>query len=204
MAPRQSKTAKRSMTQNKMRTVESEVFPDSHARNLLALQPKMTSKSKIHKPSKAAVKKQQFKTRLYGSNSRKEYCEDELDIPKLNMAVIPGVRPKSGKKGKKFVADNDSLLLTRLVKTISDKYDLVNESKLEKSRRLEEIRDLKRQEIERKEQEKLDKVDSKKKELKKKASLAKANRRKNDKEAQVAQAAQSVNESKPRKAVSFA
>ena len=47
MAPRQSKTAKRNKTQNKTRTVDSEVFSDSAAKNLLADQPKLTPKSKV-------------------------------------------------------------------------------------------------------------------------------------------------------------
>lgn len=181
MAPRQSKTAKRGKTQNKTRSVESEVFSDSKARNLMASQPKQTPKSITKKPSKAVVKKQQAKIRLYGAKSGKEYREDQLDIPTLNKAVIPGVKAKRGKKGKKFVDDNDTLTLNRLVQSINDKHDLVNESKLEKSRRLEDLRDLKRQELERKEQQKLDKLEGKKTELKSRASVARASRRKNAK-----------------------
>ena len=56
MAPRQSKTAKRNKTQNKTRTVDSEVFSDSAAKNLLADQPKLTPKSKVKKISKLALK----------------------------------------------------------------------------------------------------------------------------------------------------
>lgn len=181
MAPRQSQQAKRNKSQNKTRSVESEVTSDSKARNLLASQPKLTPKSKVRKLSLAQVKKQQAKIRLYGTKSGKEYREDQLNVPALNRAIIPGLKPKSGKKGKKFVGDNDSLTMNRLVKSINDKHDLVNESKLEKSRRLEELRDLKRQEIERKEQQKVDKVEGKKSELKNKANVARAARRKNAK-----------------------
>lgn len=181
MAPRQSKTAKRNKSQNGTRTIEPEVYSDSRAMNLLEDQPKPKQKSTVKKMSKLAVKKQQAKIRLYGANNGKDYREDQLDIPTLNRAIVPGVKAKRGKKGKKFVADNDSLTLNRLVKSINDKYDQVNESKLEKARRLEEIRELKRQEIERKEQEKIDKLEGKKKELRSKASVARSARRKNAK-----------------------
>lgn len=204
MAPRYSGQAKRNKSQNKTRTVEPEVFSDSKARNLLANQPKLTPKSKVKKLSKADIKKQQAKIRLYGATSGKEYREDQLDIPTLNKAIIPGAKVKKGKKGKKFVEDNDSLTMNRLVKSINDKYDQVNESKLEKSRRLEEIRELKRQEIERKEQQKIDKLENKKSELRSKASVARAARRKNSKARRQEEAAEVEPKDKKRKSVSFA
>ncbi|CAK7901092.1 60S ribosomal subunit assembly/export protein Loc1p [[Candida] anglica] len=203
MAPQQSKTAKRNKTQNKTRQVESEVTSDSVARNLMANPSKLTAKSKVRKPSKAAVKKQQAKIRLYGAKSGKEYREDQLEIPALNMAVTPGVKAKRGKKGKVFVGDHDSLTMNRLVKSINDKYDQVNESKLEKSRRLEELRELKKQEMERKEQQKIDKLEGKKDQLKNKASVARLARRKSAKAAKKAEDAGEV-DSRSRKSVSFA
>ncbi|CUM50747.1 unnamed protein product [Debaryomyces tyrocola] len=202
MAPRQSKTAKRSKVQNKTRSVESEVGSDSAARNLLMSQPKLTPKSIVKAPSKAAVKKQQAKIRLYGARSGKEYREDQLDIPALNKAITPGVKAKKGKKGKKFVGDNDALTLNRLVKSINDKYDQANESKLEKSRRLEEIRELKKQELERKEEQKENKLEGKKNEVKSKASLARANRRKSAKSQKNEESKAAGNKGK--KSVSFA
>lgn len=50
---------------------------------------------------------------------------------------------------------------------------------MEKDRRLEEIRELKRQEIERKEAAKQSQLEEKKDELKKKSSIARSMRRKN-------------------------
>lgn len=183
MPPIKSRNAKRKASAHEPKRIRSEVFSDSRASNQLATQPKLTPKSKVKKPTKQEVKKQQAKMRLYGARNGKEYREDQLNVPMLNKAVQPGVKPKLGKKGKVFVDDLDKLLLNRIVKSINDKHDLASESKLEKARRLEELRELKRKEIERKEQIKNDALESKKSEIRSKASLARAARRKNAKEA---------------------
>ncbi|SCU98093.1 LAMI_0F12992g1_1 [Lachancea mirantina] len=207
MAPRQSKAAKRSAKQNLTKEVTPEVFNDPEARNRLANQPRLTEKSAVSKPSKSKVKKDQRLSRLYGkkAGNNKTYSEKELNLPPLNRAIIPGVKTKRGKKGKSLVEDGDELLLNRLVTSIGDSIDQVTESRLEKSRRVEEIRNLKRQEIEKKEEAKKLQLDSKKDEIKKKASVARAMRRKNKKAIEKSNSNLATSEAKgPKKSVAFA
>jgi 60S ribosomal subunit assembly/export protein LOC1 len=181
MAPRQSKTAKRSAKQNGTREVQSEVFRDKQAQNRLAIQSNQTEKSKVRKPSKAAVKKEQALIRLYGKkNTKKVYDEKDLDLPVLNRAIMPGVKRPRGKKGKKFVNEDpeNQTQINRIISEIIIKDEKRDMSKLEKATKLEELRDLKRQEMEKKEQDKKDKLEDKKEEIKNKASKARNDRRK--------------------------
>ncbi|CAR28457.1 ZYRO0F04422p [Zygosaccharomyces rouxii] len=206
MAPKKSSGKKNAPSK---KVVTPEVFSDSQARNQLANVPKLTEKSKVKKPSKLAEKKEQSKARLYGGRKKtKTYDEKDLDLPSLNKAIIPGVKIKKGKKGKKFIDDHDHLKLNLLLKTIGDKYDDIDESKLEKARRLEEIREMRRQEIEKKESSKNEVLQDKKAELKRKASVARTQRRKQKRESErtveATETKQNTDVPKKKKKVSFA
>lgn len=203
---KQTKTAKRKVTMNSKREVTAEMSSDSQARNLMQNQPKLTPRSEKRALQGTKLKKHLRSAELYGTKKKaREYTEKELGIPTLNKAIVPGTIRKKGKKGKKFVADNDNILLQRLIKTINDDRDLVNESKLEKSRRLEEIRDLRRQEMERKEDEKKEKLENAKIGIKQKANLARAGRRKSAKDAKKAMEKEVMSGVKgKKKSVSFA
>lgn len=201
---KQTKAAKRKVTMNKTREVGPEITSDSHARNVLQNQPNLTAKAEKRVLKGKALKKHLRTTELYGSKKKQRvYTEKELGIPKLNKAVIPGTIVKKGKKGKKFLSDTDSTIMQRIIKQVNDDRDLVNESKLEKSKRLEEIRDLRRKEMEMREEEKKGKLETAKKNIKEKANLARAARRKSAKEAKK-EIKSSVNKEAKKKSVSFA
>lgn len=194
------------------REVAPEVFGDKQARNQLANAPEEEPRAANRARAKAArLAKEQRRALLYGTrkNLQKTYNERDLGLPVLNRAVLPGVRAPRGKKGKTFIDDHDTLLMSRLVKSIGDKQEQLTESRLERSQRLEEIRDLKRQEMERREAAKKDQLEDKKAEIRRKASLARSLRRKTKRNAhnadkEVAASTSSVTTTKKRKKVAFA
>lgn len=201
---KQTKSAKRKVSMNKTREVQPEMTSDSQARNVLQNQPNLTPKSEKRTLKGKALKKHLRTTELYGSKKKQRvYTEKELGIPKLNKAITPSAVIKKGKKGKKFIADTDSVVLQRIIKQVNDERDLVNESKLEKSKRLEEIRELRRKEMEMRENEKKDKLEDAKRNIKEKANLARISRRKNAKESKK-EMKHSVNKEAKKKSVSFA
>lgn len=197
---KQTKSAKRKNTMNKTREVEPEIRSDSQARNVLQNQPNLTPKAAKRAMRGKELKKHLRSTQLYGKKKQERvYTEKELNLPKLNKAVNPGSIVKKGKKGKKFVSDYDNTIMKRIIKQVNDERDLVNESKLEKSRRLEEIRELRKKEMEQREEEKKAKLEGVKANIKEKASLARSARRKSAKDAK-----KEIEKSVKKKSVSFA
>lgn len=143
---------------NAAKEIEQEVRTDSQSANLLA------SKSKNYVNSQnAKVKKTAAKSGPKDKKKKRVYTAEELGIPKLNKAIDPTAVKRKGKKGKKFV-DNNAML--RIVQSVNEKFDSDYASKLEKARQLEEIREAKRQEMERIDQEKEESLSKKKKEIK--------------------------------------
>ncbi|KAK8135839.1 60S ribosomal subunit assembly/export protein loc-1 [Apiospora sp. TS-2023a] len=98
---------------------------------------------------------------------KKTYSEKDLDIPKLNMITPVGVeKPKGKKKGKVFVDDRESMN-TILAMVQADKEGEI-ESKMIKARQMEEIREARRVEAEKKGGEKKAALDETKEGLRKK------------------------------------
>ncbi|KAI5921370.1 hypothetical protein F4810DRAFT_678711 [Camillea tinctor] len=104
---------------------------------------------------------------LLKKKKKKVYTEKELGIPQLNMVTPIGVtKPKGKKKGKVFVDDKESMS-TMLALVQADKKGEI-ESKMIKARQMEEIREARKLEAEKKGEERKAKLDETKESLRKK------------------------------------
>ncbi|KAL7823258.1 hypothetical protein V8C26DRAFT_385891 [Trichoderma gracile] len=132
--------------------------------------------SKSKKP-KGPVVSQQVKEKnralLMKRPKKKTYTAEELGIPTLNMITPVGVeKPKGKKKGKVFVDDKESM--TTILSLVQAEKEGHIESKIMKARQMEEIREARRLEAEKKSAEKKAKLEDTKE------SLRKKRKRKND------------------------
>ncbi|KAF4628072.1 hypothetical protein G7Y89_g10081 [Cudoniella acicularis] len=104
---------------------------------------------------------------------RRIYTEKELGIPVLNMITPVGVeKPKGKKKGKVFVDDRESMM-TILAMVNADKEGQI-ESKMMKARQMEEIREARKAEAEKRQEMRKSKLDEAKDGLRKKRKRAAA------------------------------
>lgn len=134
------------------------------------------SKSKSKKP-KGPVVSQQVKEKnralLMKRPKKKTYTAEELGIPTLNMITPIGVeKPKGKKKGKVFVDDKESM--TTILSLVQAEKEGHIESKMIKARQMEEIREARKVEAEKKAAEKKAMLEDTKE------SLRKKRKRKND------------------------
>ncbi|KAL2021497.1 hypothetical protein VTK56DRAFT_7130 [Thermocarpiscus australiensis] len=129
-------------------------------------------KSKSRSGSKAKIPATQVKGRpnlpgLAKKKKQRVYTEKELGIPELNMVTPVGVtKPRGKKKGKVFVDDKESMS-TILAMVQAEKEGQI-ESKLMRARQMEEIREARRIEAEKKEAERKAKLEDTKEALRKK------------------------------------
>ncbi|KAI1420633.1 hypothetical protein F5Y12DRAFT_106215 [Xylaria sp. FL1777] len=104
---------------------------------------------------------------LLKKKKKKIYTEKELGIPQLNMITPVGVtKPKGKKKGKVFVDDKESM--STILAIVQAEKDGQIESKMIKARQMEEIREARRVEAEKKDAEKKARLDETKESLRKK------------------------------------
>ncbi|KAL8908219.1 MAG: hypothetical protein Q9207_000940 [Kuettlingeria erythrocarpa] len=89
---------------------------------------------------------------------RRVYTEKELGLPKLNTITPVGVDPSKGKKrGKVFVDDQESMMTILAIVNASKEGQI--ESKIMKSRQMEEIRDARRKEAEARQEQRNSKLE---------------------------------------------
>ncbi|KFH47637.1 60S ribosomal subunit assembly/export protein loc-like protein [Hapsidospora chrysogenum ATCC 11550] len=128
--------------------------------------------SKPRKPGKpgpvsAVQLKEKNRAALLKKPKKKTYTDEELGIPKLNMITPVGVtKPKGKKKGKVFVDDKEGM--TTIMSMVQAEKEGQIESKMIKARQMEEIREARRVEAEKKESEKKSKLENVKESLRKK------------------------------------
>ncbi|KAL6856464.1 hypothetical protein J3F83DRAFT_752645 [Trichoderma novae-zelandiae] len=126
--------------------------------------------SKSKKP-KGPVVSQQLKEKnralLMKRPKKKTYTAEELGIPTLNMITPVGVeKPKGKKKGKVFVDDKESM--TTILSLVQAEKEGHIESKMIKARQMEEIREARKVEAEKKSAERKAKLEDTKESLRKK------------------------------------
>ncbi|KAL8742182.1 MAG: hypothetical protein Q9190_005296 [Brigantiaea leucoxantha] len=133
-----------------------------------------TKASKVHRAKAPPPKQQKTKPVLAPVKKKQRlYSEKELDLPRLNMITPVGVNlPQGKKKGKVFIDDQESMM-TILAIVNADKDGQI-ESKLMKSRQMEEIREARRKEAEARQEQKASKLENLK------VSLRRKRKRKND------------------------
>ncbi|KAK0635525.1 60S ribosomal subunit assembly/export protein loc-1 [Bombardia bombarda] len=98
---------------------------------------------------------------------KRVYTAKELGIPELNMITPVGVeKPKGKKKGKVFVDDRESM--STILAIVQAEKEGQIESKMIKARQMEEIREARKAEEEKKYQERKEKLEETKDSIRKK------------------------------------
>lgn len=133
------------------------------------------------------------------TKKKRVYTEKELNIPQLNGIVPAGIaKPKGQKKGKVFVDDPESMMA--IMSVVNAEKEGHIESKIQKARQWEEVREAKRKEMEKRSEEKKKKFEERKEGLK-----GKKGKRRHSDDARVAveEEDEKPKDKKARKRVSF-
>ncbi|KAI4282156.1 MAG: hypothetical protein L6R38_003136 [Xanthoria sp. 2 TBL-2021] len=158
------------------RTVRSK-FAASKSENSKGLKKSSLGSSGIKKskPSKGAKppppKQQKTKpTARPAKRKRRVYTEKELGLPKLNTITPVGVDlPKGKKKGKVFVDDQESMMTILAIVNANKEGQI--ESKMMKSRQMEEIREARRKEAEARQEQRHSKLEERKDSIRRKRKV---------------------------------
>ncbi|KAM5342470.1 hypothetical protein ACJ41O_013436 [Fusarium nematophilum] len=127
-----------------------------------------SKKQKGTPPSKQVKDKgREALLRKFKNPKKRTYTDKELGIPTLNTITPVGVvKPKGKKKGKVFADDTESM--STILSIVQAEKNGQIESKMIKARQMEEIRESRKVEAEKKEQERKDKLEDAKDALRKK------------------------------------
>lgn len=166
---------------------------------------RLPSKTKKAKPRKPTAKAIQQKSKSSTQSAKRKpphlrYTEKALNIPQLNGIRPAGVqKPPNAKKGKVFVDDKEQMN-TILAIVMAEKEGNI-ESKMMRARQLEEVREARKLEAEKRAESKKAGLEEKKKEIKDK----KRNRRHSNVDPAVTEDNKNkqLDVKKPRKRVSF-
>lgn len=132
----------------------------------------LSSKSKVHRPTKQIKTKSTAASlstaRAASKKKKRVYTDKELALPTLNMITPAGVvQPTRGKKkGKVFIDDRESMM-TILALVNAQKEGQI-ESKIMRERQLEEVREARRKEAEKRKDGKREILEGKMAEVKRK------------------------------------
>ncbi|GFF57660.1 60S ribosomal subunit assembly/export protein loc1 [Aspergillus udagawae] len=140
---------------------------DSGKSKPLSSASKVSKKNAKRPPPKEVKSKARTESSLLKKTKKREYTEEELNLPKLNMITPVGVvKPKGKKKGKVFVDDQEGMMT--ILAMVNAEQEGHIESKLQKARQLEEIREAKRKEAEARHAEKKNKLEEAKQSIRQK------------------------------------
>lgn len=136
--------------------VPSKTGPPSSAKAKSKSGPK--AKPTEHRPKPSSKDKKRIPP-------HKRYTEKELKVPQLNGIRPAGVqKPPNAKKGKNFVDDTESMNAI-MAMVMAEKEGNI-ESKMMRARQMEEVREARRLEAEKRAGEKRQKMDDRKQEIK--------------------------------------
>lgn len=131
---------------------------DSKKGKPLSSASKVSKKAGKRPPPQEVKSKARTEASQLKKTKKREYTEAELDLPKLNTITPVGVvKPKGKKKGKVFIDDEEGMA-TILAMVNAEKEGQI-ESKMQKARQLEEIREAKRKEAEARQAQKKNKLE---------------------------------------------
>lgn len=162
MAPKPSSTSKSTSKRNPKARKSATSGPSAVKKAKRPPPKQVKTKPGVHSNTAGTSKSAPSKRK------QKIYTDKELNLPTLNMITPAGVqKPARGKKKGKIFVDDEESMMTILAMVNAEKEGQI-ESKLMRARQMEEIREARRMEQEKKKEQKQEMLEGVKKGLKRK------------------------------------